>query len=113
MSVTTTQARARKTDPETSHEAATSVRDVRRSYQYVIRALRRPAHDVVLIERYRKFATAPRATDSGIRTRRKELVRLGMIVDTGRKVKLDSGRQSIVWALNTEHLDVQRILGKA
>lgn len=54
--------------------------------------------------------TKPRASESGIRTRRSELVKRGMIVDTGKRVTLDSGRQAKVWAIVPGHPDVQRIL---
>lgn len=113
MTVTTTKARARHTDPETSHEAAASVGNVRQSHEFVIRALRRPAHDVELVKRYQAYAKAPRASESGIRTRRSELVARDMVVDSGKRVRLDSGRQAIVWKLNLEHPEVKRILGKA
>ena len=82
-------ARARNTDPITSHLAAKSVN--------VLKALRRARTDVELVEAYNNLKTAPRASDSGIRSRRAELVRRGMVIDTGKRVRLDSGRYAIVW----------------
>lgn len=38
-------------------------------------------------------------TDSGLRTRRSELVKKGLLVDTGRRELLDTGRSSKVWGL--------------
>jgi hypothetical protein len=35
---------------------------------------------------------------SGLRTRRSELVDAGLVVDTGKRKKLPSGRKAIVWA---------------
>jgi hypothetical protein len=92
-------ARARVTDPETSHEAAESVDRVTETQEYILRALRRPRADVELVEAYRSFKRAPRASESGIRSRRAELVDRGLVVDTGRRVRLDSGRYAIVWGV--------------
>lgn len=90
-------ARARNTDPITSHLAAGSVKDVTATQEYVLKALRRARTDVELVEAYNNLKTAPRASDSGIRSRRAELVRRGMVIDTGKRVRLDSGRYAIVW----------------
>lgn len=90
-------AKARNTDPITSHLAAESVRDVTATQEYVLKALRKARTDVELVEAYNSLKTAPRASESGIRSRRAELVRKGMVVDTGRRVRLDSGRYAIVW----------------
>ena len=89
--------RARTTDPKTSHDAAESVREVTATQDYVLRALRRPRTDVELVEAYRNFKIAPKASESGLRTRRSELVRQGLVRDSGRRVVLDSGRAAIVW----------------
>jgi hypothetical protein len=90
-------AKARNTDPITSHLAAESVRDVTATQEYVLKALRKARTDVELVEAYNSLKTAPRASESGIRSRRAELVRKGMVFDTGRRVRLDSGRYAIVW----------------
>lgn len=90
-------AKARVTDPETSHVAAESVDNVTETQAYILRALRRPRADVELVEAYRNFKRAPRASESGIRSRRAELVDRGLVIDTGRRVRLDSGRYAIVW----------------
>lgn len=89
--------KARATDPKTSHDAAVSVDNVTDTQRYVLSALRRPRADVELVEAYRKFKRAPRASESGIRSRRAELVDRGLVVDTGRRIRLDSGRFAIVW----------------
>jgi hypothetical protein len=46
---------------------------------------------------YNNMRTAPRASESGIRSRRAELVDRGLVVDTGRRIRLESGRYAIVW----------------
>jgi len=40
---------------------------------------------------------APMASPSGVRSRRAELVVLGLVEDTGLRRKLVSGRNAIVW----------------
>jgi hypothetical protein len=44
------------------------------------------------------------ASDSGIRSRRSELVASGKIIDTGSRVKMSSGRNSIVWDVDWGNL---------
>lgn len=92
-------AKARRTDPITSHEAAESVDNITATQSYVLRCLKRPRVDVELVSAYRAYKTAPRASESGIRSRRAELVDRGLVIDTGRRVRLDSGRYAIVWGL--------------
>ena len=90
--------KARRTDPQTSHDAAESVERVTDTQLYILQALRRPRTDIQLIEAYRAIGKAPQASESGIRTRRAELVRKGLVVDAGIKQVLPSGRMAIVWA---------------
>jgi len=92
--------RARRTDPVTSHLAADSVDNVTATQAYILRCLKRPRNDSQLVQAYNSYKTAPRASESGIRSRRAELVDRGLVVDTGRRVRLDSGRYSIVWGLS-------------
>lgn len=93
--------RARSTDPLTSHLAADSVDNVTQTQAFILRCLKRPRNDVELINAYSAYKTAPRASESGIRSRRAELVDRGLVIDTGRRVKLASGRYSIVWGLSS------------
>ena len=90
--------RARNTDPVTSFQAAESVTDVTKTQEYVLRCLKKPRNDIELVEAYRAYKTAPQASESGIRSRRAELVEAGLIADTGERRKTPSGRSSIVWA---------------
>lgn len=90
-------AKARSTDPKTSHDAAESVSDITATKAHILEALKRPRSDAQLIEAYRNTAGAPKASESGIRSRRAELVDSGMVVDSGDRVKTESGRWSIVW----------------
>ena len=96
-------AHARNTDPETSHEAAASVKPLWSARGAVLRmfVLFGPMCDKKLIERYGhgQDLLTPRQSDSGIRSRRAELVRSGYLIDTGYRERLDTGRLSIVWGL--------------
>lgn len=97
-------ARARRSDPETSHEAARSisVKDLRSSQRAVLRTLaklRKGGTDVDIAGAYDHYgysAIAPQSP-SGLRTRRAELVDRGLVADSGLRKRLPSGRQAIVW----------------
>jgi hypothetical protein len=52
------------------------------AYEYVLRA---------------RQGSLPYQSMSGLRTRRSELVALGLVADSGERIKMRSGRQSIVW----------------
>jgi hypothetical protein len=90
---------ARITDPVTSHEAAESVDNVSETQKYILKALNHPRTDPDLAEAYLNLKGSPRASLSGIRSRRAELVAKGLVKDTGDRVKLESGRRAIVWAV--------------
>lgn len=90
---------ARTTDPQTSHEAAESVKNLTETQEYILKALVRPRTDVDLLDAYRNLKFAPIASESGIRSRRAELVAAGLIVDSGERRKTPSGRNAIVWKL--------------
>ncbi len=94
------KAHARNTDPITSHLAADSVdltagqEEVMRVFAYYSGGLSRPVSitdeelvDIALL------------SPSGARSRRSELVAMGLLVDTGGKVRGDSGRWMIKWGL--------------
>jgi hypothetical protein len=98
------EARARTTDPWTSHAAARSIPPDK------LRASQRAVHECFmtygpmwhddLVETYEKrrdWKGWPRQSESGLRTRTKELRDAGYIEDTGETVQLPSGRQSKIW----------------
>jgi hypothetical protein len=94
---------ARRNDPETSHEAAASIDadTLRDSQRAVLRVLTEsgPLTDEEIVGYYCSWLNVtrlPRQSDSGIRTRRKELERLGKVQPDGTK-KTASGRNAIVW----------------
>lgn len=91
---------ARNTDPATSHEAADTVRNISATQAAILAALRAPMTDEQLVDTYYALVDsmrAPNASPSGIRSRRAELARQGLVVDTGERRKLVSGRHAILW----------------
>lgn len=111
----TLTAHARHTDRDTSHAAAASVKDIRASQSAVLYILSQfgPRTDEHLIETYKDIQTVRKAfhlqeplpvqSDSGIRTRRAELVRLGKVrqaTDANGNLLYSttaSGRRACVW----------------
>lgn len=93
--------RARSTDPETSRAAAASVGDLTGKQRAVLGVFARHGgmHDEDLLLAYDVTPDVPRQTDSGLRTRRHELVDAGLLEDSGRKAKTEAGRASIVWQI--------------
>ena len=88
----------RTTDPTTSHNAEKSVTGLADSYRIILGLFRSygPMNDESLIEHWRRLSSK-KASDSGIRSRRSELAATGLVVDTGDRKKMASGRMSIVW----------------
>ena len=98
------EARARTTDPWTSHAAAASITEeqLRESQRAVLECFRYygKMHHELLVSTYGRFqfeCGRRRQSESGLRTRTKELRDAGFIEDTGETVRLPSGRQSKVW----------------
>jgi hypothetical protein len=90
---------ARLTDPETSHEAAESVSNITPLKHEILQRLMTPMTDADLIEVIRT-SSRMLVTESGVRSRRAELVQAGLVKDTGARVKLATGRNAIVWTTN-------------
>ena len=95
---------ARNTDPDTSHEAARTVR--RRLCEQVragvVRLLEKygPMTDEDIAEWWTDpgFADVfPVVSSSGLRTRRAELVDQGLVADSGQLVLLPTGRSAVEW----------------
>jgi hypothetical protein len=88
---------ARTTDPETSHEAAQSVTNITPLKAEILKRLMTPMTDTELYTQI-KFRSTLIVTESGVRSRRAELVQAGLVKDTGERQKLETGRNAIVWA---------------
>ena len=91
---------ARTKDPATSREAAQSVTDetITLTQQFILKALKKPMTDEQLVIAFRKYKTAPFASESGIRSRRAELARRHLLMIVG-EAKTASGRRAYVWKL--------------
>jgi len=90
--------RARSQDPATSHAAAASVTDLSVKQQAVMDTFRAcgPMTDEELLDNY-PAPDVPVQTDSGLRTRRHELVEAGLIEDSGETRPTRTGRAAVVW----------------
>ena len=89
------EARSRALNPETSRQGPTPLA-MNRGRQIVLDVLRvRPLTDTELVA-----AVRGRMSESGARTRRAELVRMGKVRDSGRRLRSPSGRMNVVWAVN-------------
>lgn len=88
---------ARHRDPPTSHAAAQSVMHVNEKQLAVLLLFRGwgPMCDQGLIARAQTEGIVQ--SDSGLRTRRDELVTQGLVRDTGRTTLTRAGRKTIVW----------------
>lgn len=72
-----------------------------------------PCTDEHLVAVYRSEPDMPRQSPSGIRTRRSELVRAGLVVDSGGRDQTISGRWAVAWTVNLSPvLDNARIMRK-
>jgi len=87
------QPQSRASDPETSDQGPCSLRMTRNRSQVLLLLQQRERCDSELVA-----ALSGQMSESGVRTRRKELVRMGLVEDTGRRRKGSTGRSHIVWA---------------
>jgi hypothetical protein len=93
---------ARHTDPDSSHEAAASVQGVSATQARIMDVLERygDGTDEDIAAWYGNLAQLldwPPVSPSGLRSRRRELVFAGLVIDTGRRGTTASGRASIIW----------------
>lgn len=99
---TTQKPRARLTDPETSHTAAASVRGITDTQALILSALEEhgPLTDEGIAEVLATHHPRRSFSPSGLRTRRKELQRLGRIRAAEQPLSVGttrSGRPSKLW----------------
>lgn len=89
---------ARNADPETSREAADSLTDLGR-YRALVLTMLREAGASTDEELVTLFLTLLRTgTPSGVRTRRSELTRMGLVRWTGEHRIGHTGRRARLWA---------------
>ena len=92
------QAYARRTDPETSQDAAASVRVTEGQAEVLdFFMMWGPMPDHLMVSMAEGIST--RQSPSGLRTRRAELVTKGLLVWAERWVRLPSGRRARVWRI--------------
>lgn len=111
------EAHARRDDPETSHEAARSVRNIRESQMAIADLMRhvgRPISDTEIGAIYGAWRAEggdamPAQSPSGLRTRRSELVELGVVEDSGQRERLPSKRWAILWQIKPGLSDADRV----
>lgn len=94
----------RHSDPATSYLAAMSVSNLTSTQSAIMGLFNqfKAMTDEQLLTHYRRVTRqgqAPFASESGIRSRRAELVQMGKLEDSGDREKMRSGRQAIVWRL--------------
>ncbi len=92
-------ARARRSDPSTSHEAAASVRNITGMHRQILHALSFGALTDEEIYEDLTGIRQLRISPSGARSRRAELVDMAMVIDTGERKLTKSGRKTIAWRL--------------
>jgi hypothetical protein len=92
---------ARISDPETSHQAAQSVSHVSPLKNRILELLRTPMSDPELFNAVRSSSPFS-VSESGVRSRRSELAQAGLVLDSGERQTLPSGRQAIIWVSITE-----------
>lgn len=98
----TTRARARKTDPATSHEAAGRVRNVTDTQWRILSCLKHsPKTDPELYAVYNR--SFPSISESGCRSRRAELVALGYVAGLETKTHVGN-RRFLIWSLTGKGL---------
>ena len=91
------RARARRTDPDTSHEAAESV-NVTRGQQLVLQALEGgPATDEMI---YFRIVRHHKTTPSGVRGFRVRLQRKGLVKLYAENGVTSAGKRCQIWAVN-------------
>ncbi|ANC31465.1 hypothetical protein [Isoptericola dokdonensis] len=102
---------ARRTDPDTSHDAAADVRRRRTIVRDCVLAIMREAPEPLtherIVGRFRQRAGTrigwPAATDSSVRTRVHELVRDGLVERVpGAHGTSTTGRRAALWRATTD-----------
>jgi hypothetical protein len=65
--------------------------------EFILKAINKPRSDEEIIQIYNGFKFAPRLSDSGIRTNRSELVKMGVLEDSGETTMTQYNRKARIW----------------
>jgi hypothetical protein len=103
---------ARKSDPETSHDAADSVRNLTELQKVIQQILTlNKLTDEELVEFWPKIESQnpwlPKASPQSIRSRRKELVGKGLVFATRERRITKYGRKAIVWSADLYEMELE------
>lgn len=101
---TETIPRARAGHPQTSHDAAASVTKLGEKQNDVLLVIKTITGSCTLeelVETYDGVVNVAEQSPSGIRSRCSELVKLGLVENSGERRKTRSGRAAIVWRIRT------------
>lgn len=92
---------ARRSDPETSHEAASTVKDVSLVKSLILGLLASYGElsDEQILTRYKAVEGLPKATEQSLRSRRAELVKAGLVEHNGNFAITSNGRRTRLWVL--------------
>lgn len=98
---------ARRTDPDTSHEAAAkltpAILNIRHAGVGAAMAFNGGSGtDEQIAQIYGGLENAPWQSPSSLRTRRNELVKMGVVRDTGERVLNRRGNKVVVWELTND-----------
>lgn len=93
VEVMNSQPRARSKDPKTSRQGPQSERMTSNRHEVLLLLRQRPRTDEELVA-----CLSGQMSASGARTRRAELVRCGLVKDSGERRQNTSGRKVTVWA---------------
>lgn len=98
------EAKSRTSDPDTSQAAALAVTRMTSKRLAVLRLFELSGEmtDEQLLDRYRSRSRSrgwPEQSESGLRTRRCELIRMGQLQDTGRTRRMTTGRMAKIWGV--------------
>lgn len=98
--------KARKTDPWTSKEAAARLDNLNKAQQEVLDLFKEhgPMIDQEMVNRAVNQGVSQ--SRSGLRTRRKELVRKDVLRDSGDTRETRSGNPAIVWEMRDDVSDI-------
>ncbi len=90
-------AHARRSDPQTSKDAAASVRKITERHKDILDMLKllTALTDEDIFREFRRAEI--KISESGARTRRKELVDMGLVEDSTERKLTKCGRKTIVW----------------